>query len=262
MIGGTLASSTALAAPPSGEADASTLIVGGTPAKDGEFPFMVSLQLNGESFCGGSLINSTTVLTAAHCVNDETAESAKKITLAIGRTVLSDETQGVDRKIRFTGGSPDITTHPSYGKKVGYDAALIRLDKPVNNITPVDLPEAGSTALYKPGSIATVIGWGTTRATWPPKYPDRLLKTNVTIHTPALCAKAGGDDYNAETDFCASAEGKDSCRGDSGGPIMRKVAGRYYQIGVVSWGKGCAQKNNPGFYTSTASEKVREGLGF
>ncbi|GAB79384.1 trypsin [Austwickia chelonae] len=262
MIGGTLASSTAFAAPPSGEADSSTLIIGGTPAKDGEFPFIVSLQTSGKPFCGGSLIDSTTVLTAAHCVNDETAESAKKMTLVIGRTVLSDKTQGVERKVRFTDDAPDIRLHPSYGQQSGFDAALIHLDKPVNDITPATLPEPGSTALYKPGSIATVVGWGTTRPSWPPKYPDRLLKVNVPIQSPAFCARAGGTDYNSETDFCAGVEGKDSCRGDSGGPIMRKVDGRLYQIGIVSWGRGCAQKDNPGFYTSTASELVREGLGF
>jgi len=45
-------------------------IVGGDFAFEGQFPYQVSLFLDSSFFCGGSLISSTTVLTAAHCVEE------------------------------------------------------------------------------------------------------------------------------------------------------------------------------------------------
>lgn len=54
-----------------------TNIVGGTPAVEGDFPFIVSLQQDGSHFCGGSLLDSTTVVTAAHCSVDQDATTIK-----------------------------------------------------------------------------------------------------------------------------------------------------------------------------------------
>lgn len=258
MLGGSLIPAMAQAAPSPNGPGSSDRIIGGREVAVGAYPFMASIQTGSRHFCGGSLIDSQTVLTAAHCVNNMSDEAAQNLTVVIGRTSLSDSSQGVTRKLLQSGA---ITIPQQYGSAAGYDAALLHLAEPVTDITPVSLPSRGNTSLYTPGATATVIGWGTTRPTWPPTYPDRLRGVNVPIQSPQTCANAGGSDYNADTDFCAGRAGKDSCRGDSGGPIMRTVNGRLYQIGIVSWGIGCAQEGNPGFYTSTASQAVWSALG-
>ncbi|GAB77377.1 Trypsin [Austwickia chelonae] len=292
------------AAPDSEPGKDSTNIVGGVAASQDEFPFMVSLQRDGEHFCGGSLLNAGTVLTAAHCVNDllpppsversdaptpapttpapptstpspapttpapttppATSDSpASRVTLVIGRTKLSDTRQGVVRKIAFRENSqvPEISMHPQYGKAVGYDAALIYLNEDVSGIVPVRLPTGNTDSLLAPGSIATVIGWGNMDTTLS-RFPDRLHKVDVPILSEEECLTNADKSFNPKSDICAGRKGKDSCQGDSGGPLLRKIPGRdeYFQIGIVSWGSGCADQGGPGFYTSVSSSEVMDGL--
>ena len=52
-------------------------IVGGEPAQEGEFPYIVSLQRGSSHFCGGSLLNADTVITAAHCAQGQTAANLR-----------------------------------------------------------------------------------------------------------------------------------------------------------------------------------------
>lgn len=63
-------------------------IVGGVPAVAGDFPFIISLQSNGAHFCGGSLLDSTTVLTAAHCADGQTTTG---LTVRAGSLVTTPE---------------------------------------------------------------------------------------------------------------------------------------------------------------------------
>ncbi|XP_054709106.1 trypsin-1-like [Uloborus diversus] len=100
--------------------------------------------------------------------------------------------------------------------------------------------------------MATVTGWGTTSQGG--SLSETLRAVDVPIMTDDECRKAY-EDMIEDSMICAGYEegGKDSCQGDSGGPfVQRSESGVSTLIGIVSWGKGCAQPNNPGVYTETA----------
>lgn len=229
-------------------------IIGGVGQADGKHPFMAALLQKGtgspvdRQFCGGSLLSADLVMTAAHCV---TGTKPKEIETTVGRTVLSKKNQGQLRQVT------DIVVHPRYARgQEAYDIAFLFLDKPVRGIAPVLLPTVGTDALIRPGAMATVTGWGNTN-TEIPAFPNRLRAVNVPIVSHIEC-KASYPDYDKKVNVCAGVEGKDSCQGDSGGPLFRKLKGRQgvYQIGVVSYGDGCAEQGAPGVYTYTGSAQL------
>ncbi|WP_431043763.1 S1 family peptidase [Streptomyces sp. P1-3] len=241
-------------------------IIGGTETPKDKYPFMAALLSKGKGsatdrqFCGGSLINPSVIMTAAHCVDVETPKSMEVV---VGRTVLSDSQQGQVRNVRKSMGEGDpggITIHPRYAKDPAYDMAFIELDKPVKGIAPIKLPTQGTDALIRPGAKATVTGWGNTD-TEMPHFPDRLREVKVPIVSHDEC-KISYNEYDAKVNICAGVEGKDSCQGDSGGPLFRTVPGRAtpYQIGIVSYGEGCAAQGAPGVYTSVSSDKLWKTL--
>ncbi|WP_274564782.1 S1 family peptidase [Streptomyces spiramyceticus] len=229
-------------------------IIGGVEKPNGSYPFMTALLNKGNGspvdrqFCGGSLLSQDVVMTAAHCVE---GTKAKTIELTVGRTLLSNKRQGSLRNVS------DIVVHPRYAKgQEAYDMALLVLDKPVRGTAPVVLPTQGTDALIRPGASATVAGWGNTN-TEIPSFPDRLRAVNVPVLSH-IEYKASYPGYDKRVNVCAGVEGKDSCQGDSGGPLFRKLPGRQgvYQIGIVSYGDGCAEQGAPGVYTYTGSAKL------
>ncbi|RYZ83326.1 MAG: serine protease [Proteobacteria bacterium] len=227
-------------------------IVGGTDAIIGEFPYIVSLQMDGFGhFCGGSLIKKNWVLTAAHCVG----ENISHISIGLHNLKLTGGTEAIAVK--------RIIPHPGYVEGgIDYDFALIELAAdsayaPVGlNTTELNVPLTGVPMM------ATVAGWGFTKDT---SYtiPDILQKVEVPLVAQDVCNKA----YNGNiTDrmICAGyvdVGGKDSCQGDSGGPLITKsVDGVSTLIGVVSWGEGCAEAGHPGVYSkvSAASQWIAQ----
>jgi trypsin len=232
----------------------STKIVGGYEAQPGAWPWMVGLVYSAAptvydgQYCGGVLISSRWVLTAAHCVK---GESISDFYVVSGVHDLSTDTGS---KL----GVKQIIQHPEYNSyKNNYDFALLELT--------VDAPEK-PVAIYSglsfdgvdaslTGKVATIVGWGST-SPYGDIYPERLQQVELPIISNTTCSEA----YSSEiTDnmICAgySEGGKDSCYGDSGGPLMVQIDGEWVHAGVVSWGQGCAQ---PGFYgvNARSSEAV------
>jgi secreted trypsin-like serine protease len=243
-------------------------IVGGTAVPDGKYRFMASLQFkNGKKFshfCGGSLIDARgAILTAAHCVEGTTEKEWAQMRVVVGRSKLSG-TQGQVRKIA------GVSVYPGYTKNGRGDAALVFLDKQVTGIKAIELVTPGTDALERPGRKVVVSGWGVTSKdpAGPGGEPttdvtDRMREVTVPIVSDNECRVSYGKNFDAKTEICAGRTGKDSCQGDSGGPLFSKVPGRpdeFIQLGVVSWGEGCAASGFPGVYTRISNEKVGEWI--
>jgi hypothetical protein len=142
-----------------------------------------------------------------------------------------------------------------------FGAAVIHLASPVNGIAPVQLVTLGVDALERPGTPATVTGWGNTiqQPAGPGRggvhYPDRMREAKVPITSRAECQTvytAAGAPIDA-TMLCAGRTNPDTCQGGSGGPLFFKAAGPgYIQAGITSRGIGCggAGDRRPGGLTS------------
>lgn len=233
-------------------------IVGGDPVPDGKFPFVAALRIkegDNTRFCGGSLIDSSHVLTAAHClVGSKGTASPGDVSVVVGRTLLSSN-QGQERAVK------DVFVHPRFNPRTfAYNASVLELDRPITNIQPIALAQP-KTGANKPGSRATVVGFGNTIAQSPDfseedKFTDRLQEAQVPLVSDKECGQAYGEVLAPKVELCAGKKGVDSCQGDSGGPLFRAVNGQVRQIGIVSFGNGCAQAKFPGVYTQVSAEPI------
>jgi hypothetical protein len=232
-------------------------IVGGTTAPAGAWPSMVALYKRGFAngqvpVCGATVIDRQWVLTAAHCVYRQAAgtffirEGAQNLSGGGGRTI--NVTQVVWHE-RYSPSPP------------ANDIALLRLETPSQQPAQTLLAGAGRAAVLREGALSTVVGYGRVRPQPMNASPgfqsgpgsDILLQVDLPVVAADRCRAR----YNAaainDGTVCAGYEdgGRDSCQGDSGGPLfVRGGLGAPVQVGIVSWGPGCAQPRAYGVYTS------------
>jgi secreted trypsin-like serine protease len=242
-------------------------VVGGTAVPNGKYKFQAALLLQSlgtndyqRQFCGGSLISPFDVLTAAHCVDfigPGLEFPLSDLRVVVGRTVLTS-TQGQKRRAAAT------SVHPRWDPVTGsFDVAVVHLASPINGIKPVMLVTPGVDALERPGTLATVTGWGNT-IQQPPQgagtnFPDRMREAKVPIVSRPECRTAygaAGVPIDA-TMLCAGRTNRDTCQGDSGGPLFFKaVGGGFIQAGITSSGIGCGATGFPGIYTRLSNRGV------
>nr|AOW41608.1 trypsin [Euphausia superba] len=232
-----------------GQANRATRIVGGQTTEVNEYPWQVALVSRGSTqvFCGGSLINDRWVLTAAHC----TQSGVQQVILG---NHLQSSTDTGERRVNVR----RVVDHPNYNSRnLDNDFSLLELSTPQNlenvdpQIRPVCLPSASNPSQYE-DVMAIVSGWGTTSAGG--SQPNALRDTAVRTQTNAQCNQAYGSGSITNSMICAATSGRDSCQGDSGGPLVRNVGGYFRQIGVVSWGSGCADARFPGVYSRVTNQ--------
>jgi len=217
------------------QAGATTKIVGGTQANPGEYPFIVSLQDSIGHFCGGSVISPTHILTAAHC-------QGGSYDAVIG---LHDQSKpGNSQRIAV---KKEII-HPDYRKNGPYDMMVLELSEPIDMslYAPINLASISDASA---GTMTTAVGWGKTDQ-YANDLPDKLREVNMPIVSHSQCEDGyapEGESIHKTAELCAGYPygGKDSCQGDSGGPLVVNKNGQFHQVGVVSWGVGCAE---PGYY--------------
>jgi len=256
-------------------------IVGGQDAKLGQYPWLVNLGYQHGSRttllykCGGSLVGSRWVLTAAHCVT-QLPSNYKLKGIRVGEHDLKKDQ---DCEAGFCSDPPQnfgiekVVFHENYGKPKPFqnDIALIKLDGEVvenEYVTTVCLPWWDEDEDYMSGTFGgketrvEVAGWGAT--TRRGGRPANILQWLAVPPVPGdRCKEIYEERGGTLTDkqICAGGEpGKDSCVGDSGSGLMREIemAGdhfpRFQLIGVVSFGpKLCGTKGVPGVYSRVNS---------
>ncbi|KAF2895588.1 hypothetical protein ILUMI_10583 [Ignelater luminosus] len=248
-------------------------IVGGETTDIGEFPWAVLIEYEkpgGKSIfnCGGSLINNRYVLTAAHCITNIPPEMKLK-SVRLGEHTISEEIdcEGLmaseycaDRPVDL--GIEEQIVHEMYhprNRNHAYDIALLRLKENVtftDFIKPVCLPISidFEKSLSYTNNRLTVVGWGVTENN---TESDVKLKTEVPLVPNSKCFPIYKEKLNVQLEdsqLCAGGvPGKDSCRGDSGGPLMivdvTPTQQSWSLIGIVSFGVGCAVQEFPSVYT-------------
>ncbi|RUS90246.1 hypothetical protein EGW08_002027, partial [Elysia chlorotica] len=238
-------------------------IVGGTAAGQCEYPWMVLIynQITHE-VCGGSIIGSSHILTASHCLFElddrtrryvQTPEShlivfSGSSTMPIGNTV---PTQGLRRNY-----VADVITHPNYNpSNARNDVAMLKLraDLPQDNChTPVCLVTGQESPQAATGCRTT--GWGKTSNNPDELATSNLRWTSVSIMSDNQCRRIYGSSTASSATLCAGGNGADACKGDSGGPLVcRGSDGSFYQHGIVSLGLDGQCGKIAGLYTRVAT---------
>ncbi|OXA64125.1 trypsin-1 [Folsomia candida] len=217
-----------------------TLIVGGSPAARGEFPWLVSIQLKDFGhICGGTILNSEWILTAAHCMFEEYQSEYQIVAGDHLQNQTDPSEQIVDAEDFFVHGNYD----DDYLKN---DIGLIRLKSPIKFDDVVKAAKIGDNTTSAENQLITA-GWGDTEY-GTPSSSIQLLKVTVPLRPNADCDLAYGEfGYTGVRQICAGIGGKDSCSGDSGGGLIN--AGDKTVVGIVSYGIECGLQAFPGVYT-------------
>jgi secreted trypsin-like serine protease len=290
----------AIAGPCAGvaHARATPRIVGGTGVSIAAFPFQVALydphagSVAAGFFCGGVIIDATHVATAAHCAIDDSTgrvTSPRNIAVMAGSAHLS-EVGEPPSGARIEDPAVATSLDPSYEPATNdYDAAVIRLAHPLwqgstppldgrSSVAPIPVSAVLASAYANPDAastpiLATVSGWGDTRAESPGNqgldgaYPTTLQATQLPLMSAGTCGNTYSGPLTAQPItprmLCAGVQGggRDSCFGDSGGPLLvdrdpAQPPGDYVLAGLVSFGEGCAQAESPGVYTAIADPAI------
>ncbi|KAF5300958.1 hypothetical protein FQA39_LY10928 [Lamprigera yunnana] len=230
-------------------------VVGGEESLPGRWPWMAAIFLHGnrrtEFWCGGALITSKHILTAAHCTKDSQQRpfAARQFTVRLGDVDLKREDEP-SAPVTFK--ISEVRAHSRFSR-VGFynDIAILVLERPARKskyVIPLCLPPPQLRNEKFAGQRTTVVGWGTTY------YGGK----ESTIQRQAILPVWRNEDCDdayfqpiTSNFICAgySHGGTDACQGDSGGPLMILWDTRWIQVGVVSFGNKCGEPGYPGVYT-------------
>ncbi|KAL7483435.1 hypothetical protein ACHAW6_009081 [Cyclotella cf. meneghiniana] len=232
------------------ELDLSPRIINGDAATPDRYPYTASLVSSSRHVCGGTLIAPDVILTAGHC-------SGFFSEVQIDRYDITADDGDYDYLM-----VEEHFAHPDFANIIQSDFALAKLygrsfKSVVALNTDGDVPQDDE--------YLTVMGWGVTVEGVSSTQSDILREVQVQSMGNTECDGSSGQ-YNGEfvtyegyiedNMLCAWSQDKDACQGDSGGPLIRRGddAADDVQVGVVSWGLGCAMETFPGVYSRISAE--------
>jgi len=228
-------------------------IVNGAEAKAHSYPWMAAMMnRTGFYYCGGSVISDEWILTAAHCVAGDPNNPTENMYVRLGDHDLTDkgdatkaDTFQVDYYIQHTNYNDRTTNN---------DVALLKLKEKIDfkkfagTVAPVCLPDLPRKYYDK---TVTVAGWGL--LTEGGEAPRKLHEVDLEVLWMKDCRENFKYKKNwiSHKMMCTYKKNADACQGDSGGPVVWRNPknGIYEQVGLVSWGIGCARPKYPGVNT-------------
>lgn len=195
------------------------------------------MQLNGNHYCGGAIINKNTILTAAHCAQNP----ASSYKIRAGSTSKSTGGQLIQVS--------EVFVDERYPGSSGfdYDVAIMKLVEPLifsDDVIRIALTPKGY--IVPDGYPLFVSGWGALSSGG--GSPDNLYEVEATSVNQDACINAYGSDSITDRMICAGVSGMDSCEGDSGGALTYM----HLHVGIVLWGRGCGLPGYPGVYARTS----------
>ncbi|XP_069748526.1 enteropeptidase [Narcine bancroftii] len=224
---------------------ASGKIVGGNDAREGTWPWMVSLHFDGRHHCGATLVSRQWLVSAAHCMYGRNLKPSRwKAVLGLhtqlNLTYPQTRIQPIDH----------ILINPHYNRRTkDSDIVLLRLESVINYteyIQPACLPDPRQQ--FAPGINCSIAGWGAVSQGGPP--PLVLQEVKVPLIANQKCQEQLPQYKITQNMMCAGDEegGRDTCQGDSGGPLVCKQDDQWFLAGVTSFGHGCGLPKSPGVY--------------
>ena len=221
-------------------------IIGGNPTTGDAHPYYVRLIIN-NTLCGGSIIDKTKVLTAAHCGANANGDPSK-ITVFI--------------RDQFAVGATSVAVHPLWNGNVsdGHDLAVIGIPSgATTGITPVRVGSPTDSGAYAAGVEATMVGRGRTS---PSQDATQLNDLHTVLRSDSDMDGVYNpwywfDHWKSGLMIGAGWTNHTVCYGDSGGPLTVDRNGVTMQVGVASfvqtWPDECAQ---PGGYAELSGPQL------
>nr|XP_039273619.1 hyaluronan-binding protein 2-like [Styela clava] len=268
-------------------------ITNGQNADPGAYPWQVALRRKHvypwapyAHMCGGSLVSSCWVVTAAHCVL-YVGRHKKNFVIRVGDLHNGDNSMYKMDEDQQTFDIEHVIVHPDFKDRPvpKNDVALIKLVEKHGRcarygeyVNSVCLPEPGQD-VFATNTECHITGWGAKNWTDRPRdYPHVLQYGKIRLHDFNTCKELYGRDpisnisQISEGMICAGAPGIDTCQGDSGGPLVCERGGPtfgednpFVLWGITSWGHGCADSVKPGVYADVTKyidwiQKVRSKI--